>query len=1162
MAKRKQRAKRRDETELALAPRRTRRFMRRSRLLLLLLVGLMVAAPTVISYTSLHNRLLDQLPSGWQLQSKQASLGWTSNQSLFEISLFDDEGNELLTAESATVHRSLLSLAFDPTDLGSLQFVRPVVYLETWPDGSNWEDLLTALLAEQQTQSAAIRLNIDVVEGVVRAVDRQTGQQWTLDEANVTASLGDGVEVNGSARLATQQRPQSGGVKLSWLPTDDGQQHLELLADRLPLSPLQPWLARVLPGAELMGALSADAQLTWAIDPQRGLMMQTVGRLEATQLDTTAAALTGDRLRCQKLSAPWKISLTDGQLNIEQLSVNADWAELQAKGALNLTDWQGLSLDSLPAQPVSLFGKLDLAQLTNMLPSSLQLREGVRIESGKLTFDAGSKREDQQIGWQAKLALHDIVGSDGQRQIRWTQPIEATAAIKQSPSGPQIDQVTLTAPFAKATMLAKREAIEGEFELDLHQLSQELGQFVDLQAWQLQGLGEGTFTLARQSEQQFTATGRVDWTDLNVSDGQHTVWSEPKLHVELQATGKEQNLSPRIVTTGKLQLRGPRDQLEIELLEPLELREQQPISKVQLSGHGPLQLWASRLRPWLANLPQQLEGDAHLQAKLLLAADAVQVIESQGSVVQLRMKSDTLTIDEPRVEFSGQGRWDQKSRSLQTPELQLLGSSFSCRVSDLDVALASPDAPTARGNIAFSADCERLAAMRGWVGQSASTWPRGTATGQVQLTSSAEQLLADFGMTVERLELARMTAASGAVYGKPEIVWREPKLEVTGEAKYDVAADRLQFDKLQIQGKTLRLNSSAGVDRLSTEGLLQANGLLEYDATELAKLVASYTGQGVKIQGDQQVRFQLAGSLSERPGNAPPHWTQQWNMTAEAGWASAGAYGLPIGGGRLIGTLQAGQLQVAPLDVAIGQGRLTVEPKFRLQPGAEQLVLPKGPLVTNVAISPEVSETMLKYIAPILEGATRTEGQFSVDLDLAEVPLERPQLARVQGRLKAHRLSISPGPMVEQLTTLVKQIEALTKRKQFLQAATSSSSKSFLSVTEQQVDFQVVEGRVYHRNLEFMIDNVPVRSYGSVGFDQTLALVIEVPIQDKWIESEPALRGFAGQSLQIPIQGTFQKPKIDERAVANLSAQLLQGAATQAIGDELNRQLEKLFRGK
>jgi hypothetical protein len=93
-----------------------------------------------------------------------------------------------------------------------------------------------------------------------------------------------------------------------------------------------------------------------------------------------------------------------------------------------------------------------------------------------------------------------------------------------------------------------------------------------------------------------------------------------------------------------------------------------------------------------------------------------------------------------------------------------------------------------------------------------------------------------------------------------------------------------------------------------------------------------------------------------------------------------------------------------------------------------------------------------------------------------------------------------------------------------------------------------------------VVDNVPVRSHGSVGFDQTLSLTLEIPIQDKWLGDEPAFQSLAGQILKIPVTGTFQHPRIDSRAVADLSQQLLQGAATQVIGDELNRALDKLFK--
>ena len=1160
-----------EETTRARLPRRTKRLKRRLGWLLLVFVGVIAAAPTIVSQTSLRNTLPGiALPSGWRIESQQAALGWISSQALTGVTVTCAEGTPLLTVESLTLPKSLLALALNQSDLGKLELVRPVVYLETRPEGSNWEDFLSAVQREiaaqqeQQVETAGrrLQLQIEIVDGTVRGVDRVTEQQWSLTAANVMATVGEATQVSGSAQLATANQFQPGNLKLQWRPTDAGQQQLELLAERLPLGPLEPWLARVLPGGELSGTLSVDGQLSWSIDPQRGLFMQTTGRIEASQLDLTAGVLRGDRLSFQQVSAPWKLSVADGQLTIEKLAVDADRTRLETTGSLTLAELQSLSYGHLPKGTTKVAGKIDLAQVTAMLPRTLQLRQGVHIDAGHLEFDLAAKPSGADVVWSANAALQNVAGSDGQRKIRWKQPIEAALVWHDSPAGLQMEQLALTAPFAKAFAQTRQDAVEGNFELDFDRLSQELGQFVDLHTWQLRGLGEGTFKFTRQANQQFAAESKVDLTDLHVTKGTRQIWVEQKLQVQLRATGTEHDFSPRAIATGTLQLRGPRDQLEVELLAPVDFRAAQRSWLLQVEGNGPLELWAGRLRPWLASMPEQLEGDAQLRARVQVATDRVEVTESTGSVVQLRVQSGAMSIDEPRVEFAGNALWDAGDKSLMTREMQLLGSSFSFRARDVAVALTGPGVPTARGNVAFRADLERLAAMGGLVGQSRTTWPQGSAVGQIQLTSSGEQLQADFGVTIKQLQLVRTTAASGAVYGAPEIVWTEPQLEATGVAKYLLANDRIELDNLQVRGETLRLNSSASLDRVRTEGRLQASGLVEYDPNELAKLVASYTGQGMQLQGDRQVRFQIAGSLFDSVTGVSPHWSHRWNATAEAGWSSAGAYGLPLGGGRLQGTLREGQLKFAPLDVAVGRGRLTAQPWVTLIPHSEQIFLPKGPLVTDVAISQEVSETMLKYVAPILAGATRAEGQFSVDLDQAEVPLGKPELARVQGRLAVHRLVVSPGPMVTQLATLVWQIKALTKRKQFIQAATAPRNRNILTVAEREIDFQVVEGRVYHRNLEFLIDDVPVRSHGSVGFDQTLALEVEVPIQDKWIEREPALRSFTGQSLRIPIYGTLGKPRIDDRAVANLTKQLLQGAATQAIGNELNRQFEKLLRGK
>jgi len=101
---------------------------------------------------------------------------------------------------------------------------------------------------------------------------------------------------------------------------------------------------------------------------------------------------------------------------------------------------------------------------------------------------------------------------------------------------------------------------------------------------------------------------------------------------------------------------------------------------------------------------------------------------------------------------------------------------------------------------------------------------------------------------------------------------------------------------------------------------------------------------------------------------------------------------------------------------------------------------------------------------------------------------------------------------------------------------------------------------VYHQNMEFQIGDISLRSQGSVGFDQTVSLTLQIPIQDAWVAKEPVLAGLKGQSLQVPVGGTLTHPQMDQRALAQLTGQLIQKGAGQAVGNELNKALDKFLK--
>ena len=108
--------------------------------------------------------------------------------------------------------------------------------------------------------------------------------------------------------------------------------------------------------------------------------------------------------------------------------------------------------------------------------------------------------------------------------------------------------------------------------------------------------------------------------------------------------------------------------------------------------------------------------------------------------------------------------------------------------------------------------------------------------------------------------------------------------------------------------------------------------------------------------------------------------------------------------------------------------------------------------------------------------------------------------------------------------------------------------------------FRMVGGRVYHQGLELIFPEFTVRTHGSVGLDQTMNLMAEMPVPPKWLANTPRLaESFRNQTISVPIAGTLSQPRLDQKAMADLSRQFLQKAAGNMLEGGLNKQFERLF---
>jgi hypothetical protein len=206
--------------------------------------------------------------------------------------------------------------------------------------------------------------------------------------------------------------------------------------------------------------------------------------------------------------------------------------------------------------------------------------------------------------------------------------------------------------------------------------------------------------------------------------------------------------------------------------------------------------------------------------------------------------------------------------------------------------------------------------------------------------------------------------------------------------------------------------------------------------------------------------------------------------------------------------------------------RLTPERADSSQPGVG---IRAGTLLERTVLTPELCDDMLKYAVPVLAGVTTAQGEVSIELDAWRIPLDQPETSTGGGRLKLHSVQVGAGPVVRQL------------------AAQLGLHETVQLADESVVSFTLHEGRVFHEGLEFGLPGYRIRTSGSVGLDETLDLVAEIPVPlpKDLPEDRPLLRALSGQTLRIPIGGTFDQPRVQ--------GQPLSGSILDLVGGTLDR---------
>jgi hypothetical protein len=254
-------------------------------------------------------------------------------------------------------------------------------------------------------------------------------------------------------------------------------------------------------------------------------------------------------------------------------------------------------------------------------------------------------------------------------------------------------------------------------------------------------------------------------------------------------------------------------------------------------------------------------------------------------------------------------------------------------------------------------------------------------------------------------------------------------------------------------------------------------------------------------------------------------------------------------------TANPSTIAVQPVWIPVNDGRIRVDGTLTRSASGSTVSIPAGVLIERVSLSEELCAGWVRYAAPFLADATAVQGQLSLETSGVMIPVASPTLAQTQGRLGIHSATAIPGPSSLRMLGVIDQVRNVLKK----DLASGVSDRARISLPEQSVELAVGNGRIHHRQLQLQVGETLVTTRGSVGFDESLDLVLDIPLHGDWLPGGKIGQALSGKSLTVGVRGTVSQPQFDPVPLRDLTRQLTESAVEKLIQKQLPGDLEKIL---
>lgn len=1117
-------------------------------------------APAIVGRTALRHDFIGLLFPAYtgNGQIGAVDLGWTAPVLLRDVKLTDGEGRLWLHVPEAHSSEPLYRLIWgESPELGTFTLIRPQLTVRLREDGSDFEDYLAEALTSDPN-SAPSSLTVEIQDGTANWID-PLGQPVPGGITSLDAVIHQPAElplpspVSATGQMSDGENTGSFQVRVDQAEgqSSDGRLKSDLSLDQIPIATVAPWLARLGYPISATGVISSEVSLTASSTDI--VPLQVDGHATAEKLRIPLPpAIAPDPLLAEKVEFRSRANYDGTKIAFEQTTLTSDALQLELNGSLApqelaaSTDWRA-QLRALMQTTLALNGTLDLSRIPRLV--TIPAGAARTVDSGQVVFSWKTEDIAGVRRGAADITTRDLVASATDQRAIKASPFTLNVVLVEDAQGLSAEKLTVDSDFAKLNGSVATTGGQVDFELDLDKLRAQLAQFLAMSEDTFTGRATGSMALkpSEKLESAIEANGNAHLTNFTVNWAGYR-WSEKDFQAEGSATLAFADQSVTAVHAARLKIDTVEgDRLSLEMADTFA-PEADKYGPFQVSISGELSRWQNRLQSWAvlpADFGWRLAGSLMATGTVVSNPSQLSLSKLDATATQFRAQGGTWDIQEPELKITGDALYHTQGERISSNNLRLECNTLGVQTKVLEWSLAATEPARFEGTVRGSAS----EFSRHLLSPESSVLLSGVMDGNLLVTHQPEASAIQTLMRIEKPALLQRGAAS--VAGAP--LWSDDSATLQLDATYAAASDQLNLKTATWKSQGLGLALAGNIQQLSKNSVAALQGQFDYDWEQVRARVPLMQHPDVQARGKGTKAITVKGPLVTDSAWVDP------TLFAETGvvWDALNLWGIPVGPGEAMTRVEQARFSVGTTRVPLAGGTAQFGGAVPLTPPLH-FAMSRGRYIHLAQLTPELCRSWITYAAPMLADVTEVSGVASLDINNGSIPLTDPEAAQINAVLSLENVVAQPGPVARGLLQTVQQIQTIAGRNP------TRGTDFRLSAPSQQIQMQVANGRVHHDQFQIRLgdaDGLTIKTSGSVGFDNSIQIVAEIPLDRSWFRDERIATALGGQTLRVPIGGTISQPVPDPRALQDFSTRAGSGAVRNLLESQIEKQLEKQLGG-